>query len=211
MRRSILTAVLTALPLLFAGTGHTLACNGDKVLFDEDFSFADSSWGDLDKYLSIKDGSATIKADSQHGYKALNNAFLFEDADVCVTVTAVEISKPEESAGGLLFWAKDLRNLYYFLIAPNGYFKIARQVNGSAVNPPYDWTQSDAVIQGVNQPNKLRLTIKGQTIAVEINSKPVARLRAQSPGSSSLIGLYGESSDKTDTWKYNDLKVTNVK
>jgi hypothetical protein len=194
-----------------AGISQTLACNGDKVLFNEDFSFADASWGGVDKYLSIKDGSAVIKADVQKSYRVLNNAFLFDDADICITLTAVEVSKPEDSAGGLVFWAKDLRNAYVLLLASNGYFKIGRLVNGSWVNAPFDWTQSDAISQGLNQPNKLRLTIKGQTLAIEINDKPAAKLRGQSPGSSSMVGIYGESSDKVDTWKYNDLKVTNVK
>jgi hypothetical protein len=211
MRRSVFTAAITALSLLSAGAGQAIACNGDKVLFNEDFSFADASWGGTDKYLQIKDGSAFIKPDIQRSYRVLNNAFLFDDADICLTVTAVDVSKPEDASGGLVFWAKDLRNAYMLLLASNGYFKVARLVNGGWVNPPFDWTQSDAVKQGLNQPNKLRLTIKGQTLAIEINDKPSAKLRAQSPGSSSLVGLYGESSDKVDTWKYNDLKVTNVK
>ena len=211
MRRITFTAAIAALSLMSAGIGQALACAGDKVLFNEDFSFADASWGGVDKYLSINDGSATIKADVQKSYRVLNNAFLFDDADICLTVTAVDVSKPEDSAGGLVFWAKDLRNAYVLLLASNGYFKVARLVNGSWVNAPFDWTQSDAIVQGLNQANKLRLTIKGQILAVEINDKPAAKFRAQSPGSSSMVGIYGESSDKVDTWKYNDLKVTNVK
>lgn len=209
MRRCIVAAI-AAWPLI-CGAGQGLACNGDKVLLDEDFSFQDAAWGDGDKNFSIKEGSAVIKPEVQRGYKALNQAFLFDDADICLTVTAVEVSKPEEAAGGLAFWAKDFRNSFFLLLASNGYIKIGRLVNGSWVNPPFDWTQSDAVKQGVNQPNKLRLTIKGQTLALEVNDKPVGKLRAQSPGSSSLIGIYGESSNKVDTWKFNDLKVTNVK
>jgi hypothetical protein len=84
-------------------------------------------------------------------------------------------------------------------------------VNAAWVNPPLDWTQSDAIVQGINKPNALRLTIKGQTLAVEINGKPGTTLRAQSPGAPSLIGLYAESSEKVDAWKFNNLKVTNVK
>jgi hypothetical protein len=210
MRRSILAAA-ALLPFVLAGAGQALACNGDKVLFEDDFSFQDASWGDSDKNFSIKEGSAVIKPEVQRGYKALNNAFLFDDADICLTVTAVEVSKPEQAAGGLAFWAKDLRNAFFFLIAANGYVKVGRLVNSGWVNPPFDWTQSDAVKQGPNQPNKLRLTIKAQTLALEVNGKPVGKLRAQSPGSSSLVGIYGESSDKVDTWKFNDLKVTNVK
>ncbi len=203
-------AIAAALLLLSAG-GRGFACAGDKVLLAEDFAAADASWGGDNANFIIKDGAAILKPDSQHGYKALDNAFLFDDADICETVTALEIGKPEESAGGLVFWAQDYRNAYFLLLSTNGYFKIGRLVNAAWVNPPLDWTQSDAIAQGINKPNSLRLTIKGQTLTVAINGKPATALRAQSPGAPSLIGLYAESGDKIDSWKFTNLKVTNVK
>lgn len=211
MRRSAVAIVLLATALIFSIARPAFACDGDKVLLAEDFKTADASWGAQNDNFAIKDGAAVIKADSQRGYKALDNAFLFDDADICVTVTALDIGKPEASAGGLVFWAQDYRNAYFLLMATNGYYKIGRLVDGAWVNAPLDWTQSDAIVQGVNKPNVLGLTIKGQSLMVSINGKPGAVLRAQSPEASSLIGLYAESADKVDTWKFNDLKVTNVK
>jgi len=211
MRRSAVAIACFAAALLLANVQPGFACQGDKVLLAEDFTSADASWGAQTNNFAIKDGAAVIKADSQRGYKALDNAFLFDDADVCVTVTALDIGKPEASAGGLVFWAQDYRNAYFLLLATNGYYKIGRLMDGAWVNAPLDWTQSDAIVQGVNKPNTLRLTIKGQSLAVEINGKPGVVLRAQSPETSSLIGLYAESADKVDTWKFNGLKVTNVK
>jgi hypothetical protein len=211
MRRRTVAIALFVAALMLSSARSGFACQGDKVLLAEDFSGADASWGAQNENFSIKDGSAWIKADSQRGYKALENAFLFDDADICVTVTARDIGKPEASAGGLVFWAQDYRNAYVLLLATNGYYKIGRLVDGAWVNAPLDWTQTDAIVQGVDKPNVLRLTIKGQALAVEINGKPGATLRAQSPGASSLIGLYAESADRVDTWKFNDLKVTNVK
>jgi len=209
MRR--LTFAVAIAVMLFLVTGRGFACEGDKVLFADDFSAADASWGGENGNFAIKDGSAVIKANSQHGYKTLDNAFLFDDADICVTATALEIGKPEESAGGLVFWAQDYRNAYFLLLATNGYFKIGRLVNDAWVNPPLDWTASDAIAQGVNKPNTLRLTIKGQALTVAINGKSATTLRAQSPGAPSLIGLYTESGEKVDSWKFNNFKVTNVK
>jgi hypothetical protein len=211
MRRSAITSAVLAMALLFSLARSAFACEGDKVLLAEDFKTADASWGAQNDNFAIKDGAAVIKADSQRGYKALDNAFLFDDAEICVTVTALDIGKPEASAGGLVFWAQDYRNAYFLLLATNGYYKIGRLMDGAWVNAPLDWTQSDAIVQGVNKPNVLGLTIKGQSLAVAINGKPGAMLRAQSPETSSLIGLYAESADKVDTWKFNDLKVTNVK
>ena len=211
MRRPIMATVLFVAASVFSNVHPSFACQGDKVLLAENFSSADASWGAQNGNFTIKDGSAIIKADSQRGYKALDNAFLFDDADICVTVTALDIGKAEASAGGLVFWAQDYRNAYFLLLAANGYYKIGRLMDGAWVNAPLDWTQADAIAQGVNKPNTLRLTIKGQSLAVAINGKPGATLRAQSPGASTLIGLYAESADKVDTWKFNNLKVTNVK
>src|ERR1700733_13335670 len=211
MRRSTIAIALFVAALMFSKVDRSFACQGDKVLLAEDFSAADASWGAQNENFSIKDGSAIIKAERQRGYKALNNAFLFDDADICVTVTALDIGKAEASAGGLVFWAQDYRNAYFLLLAANGYYKIGRLMDGAWVNAPLDWTQADAIAQGVNKPNTLRLTIKGQSLAVAINGKPGATLRAQSPGASTLIGLYAESADKVDAWKFNTLKVTDVK
>ena len=211
MRRSIFAVVVIVAALMLTNVRQGFACQGDKVLLAEDFSSADASWGAQNNNFTIKDGAAIIKADNQRGYKALDNAFLFDDADICVTVTALDIGKPEASAGGLAFWAQDYRNAYFLLLATNGYYKIGRLIDGAWVNAPLDWTQSDAIVQGTGKPNTLRLTIKGQSLAVEINGKPGATLRAQSPGASTLIGLYAESADKVDTWKFNSLKVTDVK
>ena len=211
MRRRIVAIVLLVAALMLSTTKPSFACRGDKVLLAADFTTMDASWGAQTNNFTIKDGAAFVKADSQRGYKALDNAFLFDDADICVTVTALDIGKPEASAGGLVFWALDYRNAYFLLLATNGYYKIGRMVDGAWVNAPLDWTQSEAIVQGVNKPNTLRLTIKGQSLAIEINGKPGAMLRAQAPETSSLIGLYAESADKVDTWKFNDLRVTNVK
>ena len=211
MRRSAWALALAVVALSLAGVRAAVACNGDRVLLSEDFSFADAAWGDQNNNFAIKDGAAVIKADPHHGYKALDNAFLFDDIDVCLTVTALEIAKPEESAGGLAFWAQDYKNSYFLLLASNGYFKIGRLVNAAWVNPPLDWTPSDTIVQGLNRANTVRLTIKGQMLAIEINGKSATRLRGQAPAASSLVGLYAESSEKADTWKFNDLKVTDVK
>jgi hypothetical protein len=211
MRRRTAAIVGLAAALMLSIIKPSFACHGDKVLLAADFTTLDASWGAQTGNFTTRDGAAIIKADNQRGYKALDNAFLFDDADICVTVTALDIGKPEASAAGLAFWALDYRNAYFLLLATNGYYKIARMMDGAWVNAPLDWTQSDAIVQGVNKPNTLRLTIKGQTLAIEINGKPGVTLRAQAPETSSLIGLYAESADKVDTWKFNDLKVTNVK
>lgn len=188
-----------------------IACSGDKVLLDENFSVADPAWGNQDNEFSIKDGSAFLKPDSHRYRMALDKSFLFDNADICLTVTAVEIANPQNSNGGIVFWAQSFRSFFVLDIATNGYFGIARRLNETWVRQPLDWTASDVVVQGLNKPNQLRLTIQDQVLSVSINGKPVSKLRAQAPDAPSFVGLYAESSDKVDTWKFNALRVTNVK
>src|ERR1700757_2773587 len=138
MRRTIIAVTFVAAALMLSDITPSFACHGDKVLLAEDFASVDASWGAQTNNFAIKDGAAVIKADSQRGYKALDNAFLFDDADICVTVTALDIGKPEASAAGLAFWAQDYRNAYFLLLATNGYYKIGRMMDGGWVNAPLD-------------------------------------------------------------------------
>lgn len=101
------------------------------MLLAENFSAADASWGEPNGNFAIKDGAAVLKADGQHGYKALDNAFLFDDSGICVTATALEIGKPEESAGGLDGWAA-----LHFLTGTYGAVITAPvSASGAAISP----------------------------------------------------------------------------
>ena len=205
-----LVLALVAASLTAVGSNRVIACEGDKVLLDEDFSFPNLAWN-YSKRAEIKDGAVFVRPETEHSYRFLNQAFLFTNADICLTVTAQEVSKPENSYGGLLFWAPDLANAHLLLIASNGYFTMKRLVQNEFVPPPLDWAPSDFIVQGVDKPNKIRLTIKDDLLSIAINDKVVGKLRGQSPGAPSLIGLIAASSDKIDTWKFSALKITNLK
>ena len=212
-RAAVLAAMVCSAvaAFVFSSVSPGLACEGDNVLLAADFATADASWGAPNANYAIKDGSVLLKPDPHRGYKVLDNAFLFDDADICVTATALEIDRPEESAGGLAFWAQDYRNAYFLLLATNGLFKIARLIDAAWVHAPLDWTRSDAIVEGIGKPNALRLTIADQMLTVAINGKPVTSVRAQPPAGRGLIGLYAESGEAADCWKFNDLKVTDLK
>ncbi len=186
------------------------ACNGSKILFDDDFSMHDPSWGALTEQFEIKGGKATVKPPPNRAQVQLNTGFAFEEADICVTVTAIEVADPKAAHAGLIFWAKDYDNYYVFQIASNGLYNVARRLGGKWVST-IARSESDAIKQGPNQSNALRLTFKGQTVVLAINGKEVTRFRAQAPDGPSFIGVYAESqSVSADNWQFTNLKVTNV-
>jgi hypothetical protein len=198
----------------FALAPQASACNGDKVLFEEDFTVHDHSWGDPEpRQLEIYGAMATARPKPDSSYWQWNSGFAFLDADICLTVTLIETTDPTKSDAGLLFWVRDNSNFFVLTIASNGHYKVGRYRNGAWVDPPpVPWTQSDAIKQGPNAPNRVDLTLKGQSATIAINDKDVASVQADVPAKASFIGLYAASGPgKPSTWQLTDLKVTNVK
>src|SRR5919109_1983737 len=171
-----------------------LACNGDRLLFEDDFTTHDTTlWGKPDKSFEIKDGRAQFHPDANHLWWSWNTIFAFDDADICVTIALIETTDPTRSYGGLMFWVKDNDNFYSLDIASNGYFQVRRKLAGKWTPGILPWTQTDALKHGPNQPNKVRVSVKSQTVAVQINDTEVARFRAQPPDHPSFIGLLAAS------------------
>jgi hypothetical protein len=192
--------------------GQAAACEGDKILFQEKFTSRDPIWGRPSDRVKIGDGKAIIRPAVNMSQWQLESGFAFEDADICVTVTLLETADPARGAGGLIFWAKDNSNYYVLNIASNGYYQVNRFMSGRWAPDVIPWTESDVIKKGPNQPNVLRVTLRGQMVTVGINGKEITRFRAQAPEGPSLTGIFAASApEKPDAWQFTDLKVTNVK
>ncbi len=116
-------------------------CGTGKVLFEDAFNDHDPMWGPKSSELTISGGQAVF--DPAPGTPTLrwNRVFVFGDLDACASVRiAKETSDPTASYAGLIFWVQDSRNYYQAVIAPNGYFTVARIVDGKAVaKRPVEW------------------------------------------------------------------------
>ena len=122
------------------------------------------------------------------------------------------IADTSRTYAGVLFWVTGKDDFYEFVVAPNGFFSIARKVRGGLVAvPPIPWTKTEALKLGAGAKNTLRLMLEGQIVTASINGAEVARLRAQAPGVPSHIGLVAASApDATNSWQLSDLTITNV-
>lgn len=207
-RRVLFAAALLAVQ--FGPSMQAYACKGDKVLFEDDFTTPDPSWTGP-KTFEVKGGKATLKAEPDKAVHYYYPGFAFEDADICVTITSTETTDPSKTAAGLIFWVKDYDNLFVVHLAPNGFYSSSRKIRGQWTTLIPN-TKSDAIKQGNNQANVLRVTLKGQQVTITINDKEIIRVRGQSPEGPSFVGLYAASGpDKPDVWQFTNLKVTNVK
>jgi hypothetical protein len=187
-------------------------CGNGKVLFDDEFKVHDPLWGAKSAELDIANGQAEF--DPAPGTPTLrwNRGFVFGDLDACASVSlAKTTTDPTTSYAGLIFWVEDSRNYYQAVIAPNGYFTVARIADGKAVaKRPVEWKKVPAIKSGAQEKNVLRITAKGRDVQVAINGQAAASFTADPPHTPSYIGIMAASaaSKNGDTWLITDFKVT---
>ena len=195
---STLVAILLLLPVLSA-----LA---DEILYEDNFTNLDPSWGTPSERLSVKDGKLTLKPAPNTTESILNQSNVFDDADI-----RVEVIVPAGDAnvpGGLIFWAKDHSNFYCLCIDAAGYFKISRYVTDRWLQP-VGWIENEAINKGIGQVNKLRVVTKGRQATAYINDKQVTTFDGQPPQGGGCVGVSGGSPENAqNTWQFANLQVT---
>jgi glucose/mannose transport system substrate-binding protein len=178
---------------------------GGDVLYEDNFTNLDPSWGTPGEILSVKEGKLVLKPALNTTQSVLNQSNVFDDADTEVTITLS--SGDPIVPGGLIFWAKDYSNFYCFCIDANGTFKISHFVTDRWLNP-VGWTESDAINKGVGQTNKLRVVTKGRQAIAYINDKEVITINGQPPQGGGCVGISGGSAqDSQNTWEFTNLRV----
>jgi glucose/mannose transport system substrate-binding protein len=196
----ILVALLLLVPIVRAEAG--------EILYEDKFANLDPSWGTPGERLGVEDGKLTLKPSSDTTQSILNQANVFTDADISVDIILPtgDVSVP----GGLIFWAKDLRNFYCLCIDAAGYFKISRYVTDRWLQP-VDWIESEAIKKGIGQVNKLRVVTKGHQATAYINDQRVATFNGQPPQGGGCIGVSGGSPENAqNTWQFTNLQVMDL-
>jgi glucose/mannose transport system substrate-binding protein len=183
------------------------ALAGD-ILYEDDFTNLDPSWGTPGDILSVKNGNLVLKPAVNTTQSVINEANVFEDADIQLSV---RLSSGDPSIpGGLIFWAKDYTNFYCFSVAANGSFKISHFVTDRWLTP-VGWTASSAINAGVDQINKLRVVTKGRQAIAYVNDKEVITINGQPPQGGGCVGISGGSAQDTqNTWEFASLRVINT-
>jgi glucose/mannose transport system substrate-binding protein len=181
---------------------------GGEVLYEDNFTNLDPSWGTPGEILSVKEGKLVLKPALNTTQSVLNQSNVFEDADteVQMTLSGGDPLVP----GGLIFWAKDYSNFYCLCINANGLFKISHFVVDRWLNP-VGWTESDAINKGVGQTNKLRVVTKGRQATAYINDKEVVTINGQPPQGGGCVGISGGSAEGSqDIWEFANLRVISI-
>src|SRR6201995_2470541 len=139
---------------------------GGDILYEDDFTNLDPSWGTPGDILSVKYCKLILRPALNTTQSVLNQSNVFDDADIEVEVT-LAAGDPIVS-GGLIFWAKDYTNFYFLCVGANASFKISHFVTDRWLTP-VGWTENGAINKGIGQSNKLRVVTKGRQATAFIN------------------------------------------
>ncbi len=204
---------LIALGILLLAASPAAACGGQSIYLEGAFKTGDTGWGDADAQFKVSGSEATFAPQPGMQTARWDTGLYVGDADACMTLTMpASASDASRTYAGFLFWLTGKDDFYEFVVAPNGFFSVARKTRGTWLTaPPSPWTKTETLKLGAGEKNALKLTIEGQSVTLSINGTEVARFRGQEPGAPSHIGLVAASApDTTNSWQLSDLKVTNV-
>jgi len=168
---------LIALGLLLLAYSPATACGGQSVYLEGAFKTGEMGWGDADAQFQVSGSEATFAPQPGTQTARWDASLSLGDADACVTLTMpANIADTSRTYAGLLFWVTGKDDFYEFVVAPNGFFSIARKVRGGLVAvPPIPWTKTEALKLGAGAKNTLRLMLEGQIVTASINGAEVAR------------------------------------
>jgi hypothetical protein len=199
---------LVALALLLASHGEAPACEGERVLWEDDFAVLDPSWGEANDQLSVRDGALVISPKAGFYFLQLSQANSYTDADICVKLRTMKTDDPTTSWASVAFWAEDHRNTYFLHVASNGYYQVARLTNGRWLYP-VSWTETKLLNHGLAAWNDIRLTLQGREATVRINGSEVVKFKGLPPADGYLIGLSASSAKSAAAeFEFADLKIT---
>ena len=205
MKRHLAAMSAASIALLLTAA-PALACGGSQTLFEDDFSFGDSNWGNYEG-TTFENGLMTIAVEAGRLYALQNQAGLYDDFDVCIDVYQ-RTEDPETGWASLMFWGVDYSNYYTLDVATNGYVKVSRYQNSRWLSP-MEWTLTEGVVNAGEELNQLRVVAVGNVATVFVNGRQVGQIRGQPPEGGSLLGVYGQGSDNAPaSFDFDNFKIT---
>jgi hypothetical protein len=204
MKLTKLTSLLPLLALAFtlsvSGGAH---CQGQDVLYSDDFKTADPAWGTDAK---IGGGKFSLTSDVNNGFDALNQANLFQD--MTMTVTATIVSGDDDSDADLLFWAKDYSSYYAVCCEANGKLAILRFTTNRWLYP-VQWRDCPELKKGIGQANVVKIVVRGNQATININGKDIVTFKGQIPDGGGEIGFRAGGATKAKTTvEFSKFQVT---
>lgn len=150
----------------FAGSDTGSSAN---ILFEDDFSDANSGWDQYSDEVGITDyenGAYKIGIYTDTYFYWANP---YQDfGDVVVEVEAEKISGGDDMQYGVICRHYDIDNWYALVISGDGFATIRKRYQGSELEYLTDWVALDTINQG-NSTNTLRAECVGDRLSLYVN------------------------------------------
>jgi hypothetical protein len=195
--------------LFVAAHGPAAAvCPGSDVLFQDQFASLQPTWGDPTPAIRIENGQLVLNPPVGTYTWAANSAGVYDDIDMCVTMTTVTGIDPTEAKAGPIFWYTDVNNFYVFELAPNGKASVWRRQRGKWL-AQINWQDAPSANKGDAATNELRVTTVGDDATFYVNGTEFRKISGSAPENGQQIGLFAGSPDKdAAVFAFDDLKAT---
>lgn len=143
------------------------------LIFEDDFDDPGSGWATFDEpegqasylgYLDIKDYATD--------YTATFSGIAYPLTDFALEVKTWLADGSDDNWQGVLCRYQDEENFYFFAISADGYYYIAKFVNGEEI--PLDGDYSDDVYYGWGVSNSIRVECIGSSLSLSANGSVLA-------------------------------------
>ena len=200
--------LLAAFSLVLWASAAWAVCPGLDVQFEDSFDAFKPTWGEPSTTVLVENGNMILKpASGTYEWRA-NSAGLYDNVDMCVTVTTLAAVEPIDAKAGLMFWYDDVNNFYVFEIAPNGRASVWRRQRGKWL-AQVKWADAASVNKGDGAINELRVTTVGSDATFYVNGTEFNKVSGAPPDKGQEIGLFAASPDQGQaSFAFEGLRVT---
>ncbi len=201
-------SIVAAALVLCGGGAAEAACQGATILFQDSFDRLQPTWGEPSDSFKVVDSQLEVSPLADSYYWTANSANLYDDIDMCVTMTTLAQGDPMEAKAGLIFWYVDVNNFYVFELAPNGKASVWRRQRGKWLEQ-VSWRDAGGANTGDGGINELRVTTVGSHAAFYVNDKQFEELEGSPPENGQQVGLFAASPPSGQArFGFDNLKVT---
>jgi hypothetical protein len=201
--------LLLAVTMLLGGHGAALAvCQGSSILFQDSFERLQPTWGEGTDSFKVENSQLVVSPAADTYFWTANSANLYDDIDMCVTMTTIAGVDPAESKAGLVFWYVDVNNFYVFELAPNGKASVWRRQRGKWLSQ-VNWKDAKGANAGDRAINELRVTTVGSRATLYVNDNEFEELTGSPPDNGQQVGIFAASpAGGAASFAFDSLKVT---
>ena len=197
-----------ALLLLASANVAFATCEGTAVLFEDRFDALQPTWGQPTETFKVEAGRLLVVPEPDSYFWANNRASLYDDIDMCATMTTIAGVDPEDAKAGLLFWYVDANNFYVLELAPNGKASVWRRQRGKWLEQ-IEWQDVEGANAGDGGVNELRVVTKGDKATLYINETEFGSFDGVAPDNGQQIGIFATSPEAgAARYAFDNLKVT---